>query len=183
MGWLGSLFYLISYFLLSNNTIDKGKVYYLLNIFGALFITIVSIEKNTAQPIVINIFWLYISGVSYFGLSLFQIKLSKFFLNFNLCLLIVMATGFLFYNYSYSFNILAWGSVLSFLGSFYLFSIGSIKPHSFHFYNAIAAFMIIPQMLLQGNSQVVFLEAFWLYFALSAYYKNQDSNNYICLAS
>jgi len=184
VGWVGSTVYILAYFLLTYKIIKKDKMYYLLNKVAAALIIIISIKKNTFQPIVINGLWLYIS---YLGYNNINFKLS--FLNKNVMHIVTfimigisLLIG-LIYDRDISFEVLAWFSVFAFSISYFLFSNQEIKERTFHFYNFIAAIAIIPKMYIFGNFQVVFLEVLWAMFALQAYIKSSKTNDYLTLSS
>lgn len=184
VGWVGSLIYIVSYFLLTYKIIQKDKLYYLLNKIAAFLIIVISIKKNTFQPIVINSLWLYISYLGYNKLN-YEVKfLTKYLMHTISLVLVLMIFVFYFlYNIQVSFEVLAWFSVFAFSSSYFLYSMKKINEKVFHFYNLIAALAIIPKMFLFGNYQVVILEILWALFALKAYVKNTENNNYLTLCS
>lgn len=184
LGWLGSFIYIVSYFLLSYKIIEKGKFYYLLNKLAAALIVLISISKNTLQPIIINAIWLYISYLGFYGKSLEIKYLNRYFLHITSLFFVVIALiGSYFKSASFTFEVMAWLSVFSFSVSYFLYSMNMIKEKAFHFYNLLAALSIIPKMVMFENYQVVLLEILWAFFALQAYIKNTKNDDYLTLCS
>jgi len=169
IGWIGSILYISAYFLLSNKTIEQGSLYYLLNIIAAIFVLVVSVYKNTIQPVFLNLFWAYFSYIAYkkikFRFNFIHVKI------FNLCivfLLIFSLASILISKYHLALDILAWTSVFTFVVSYYLYSMHKIELHQFNIYNLIAPLVIIPKMYVFENYQVVVLEIIWAILALKA---------------
>lgn len=184
LGWIGSIIYIVAYFLISKGKIDKDKMYYLLNMIAAVLVSIVSIAKMTIQPVFTNLFWLYVSYVSYIEKEIKFKFINKKILDFILVVMgIYSVVTFFIWDYLYCFDILAWLSVVAFVGSFYLFSIDKINTQSFHLYNIIAALSVIPKMVAFDNYQVACLEILWAIFAIKAYFKASKDREYMCLSS
>ncbi|MBL0687721.1 MAG: hypothetical protein JJV94_07895, partial [Sulfurospirillum sp.] len=163
IGWLGSILFIGAYFLLSSRIIKKDSLYYMFNIIGALFILTVSIYKNTMQPIILNLFWIYFSYVAYkknvFKYTLINVKL------FNILIFSALFFSFIsliLTQYSLTLDILAWTSVFTFVTSYYLYSTHKIELHQFNIYNFIAPLTLIPKMYVFENYQVVVLEVVWV---------------------
>jgi len=173
IGWIGSFMYILSYFLLSYNIIESGKLYYLLNKIAAALIVIISIIKSTIQPVVINSIWLYISYMGYQNKNIKIKFLNKYILHTISVLFFVFFGITFFIDIKLSFDILAWFSVFAFSVSYFLYSMKDIKEKPFHFYNFLAAISLIPKMILFTNYQVAFLETLWALFAIIAYFKNK----------
>lgn len=184
IGWIGSIIYIIAYILLAYKLIEKEKLYYLLNKIAASLIIIISLYKNTTQPIVINGLWLYISYLGYRKKKLKITFLTPLIMHFITTGMIIAAILVNFiYNFQFSFDILAWLSVFAFSSSYFLYSNDYIKENIFHLYNLTAALAIIPKMILFDNFQVVVLEVLWAIFAFQAYIKSSRNNNYLVLSS
>lgn len=183
IGWLGSFIYILSYFLLSYKIIDKGKLYYLLNKLAALLVVVISIIKNTFQPVFINAIWLYISYLGYHNKSINIKFLNKNILHWVSLVFFVFSIIAIFINIELSFDILAWFSVFGFSASYFLYSMNLLKEKAFHFYNFLAAISLIPKMIIFSNHQVVLLEALWALFALIAYIKSSKNRDYLTLCS
>ena len=183
IGWIGSILYISAYFLLTYKIISKDKLYYLINKIAAILIILISVKKNTLQPIVINSLWLYISYLGY-RKSKIKIKLLEAkFIHIISVILILISLISLFINYKISFEILAWFSVFAFSTSYFLYTTNKIKENTFHLYNFLAAITIIPKMILFNNFQVTILEVLWALFAIIAYYKSSKDDNYLTLCS
>ncbi len=184
VGWLGSIVYIIAYFLLAYKIIEKDKMYYLLNNIAALLIIIISIKKSTLQPIVINGLWLYISYLGYNKLH-YDIKfLNKYMMHIiSFAIITSSIITYFMFDSETSFDILAWFSVFAFSSSYFLFSTQKIKEKTFHLYNLMAAVAIIPKMYLFDNFQVVILEVIWALLALQAYIRSSKNKDYLTVAS
>lgn len=185
VGWIGSFVYILSYFLLAYKFIEKGKLYYFLNKVAAVLIILVSYYKNTFQPIVINVIWLYISYLGYYCKTVEIRFINKLFLHITSTLFFFIFTLLLLFSTKeLSFEVIAWFSVFAFSCSYFLFSTQKINEQTFHIYNFLAAVTLIPKMILYDNYQVVVLEFLWALFALIAYIKNsKNKNDYITLCS
>jgi hypothetical protein len=62
-GWYGAVAILFAYFLLSHHFIDRGILYQILNITGALGIVWTTLMKKDWQPLILNAFWAIV-GIS-----------------------------------------------------------------------------------------------------------------------
>lgn len=183
IGWVGSIIYILSYLLIAYNLIPKGKLYYLLNKIAAILVIIISVYKNTYQPIVINTIWLYISYLGYYKKEIQVSFLNKYIMYSVSVLFFITTFFFLLIDYKLAFDILAWFSVFSFSISYFLYSMNEIKEKIFHFYNFLAAISLIPKMLLFDNYQVASLELLWGFFALMAYVRSSKNRNYLIFCS
>ncbi len=170
IGWIGSIMYLVAYFLLSNKIIEKDKLYYLLNIVAAVLVAILSTYKNTMQSVFLNLFWGYLSYFAYinkeFKFNIISVRL------FNISISALLIVSFILLLLKKQFlalDTLAWISVFVFIVSYYLLLVNKISLQSFNIYNFIAAFIIIPKMYTFENYQVAFVQAIWAFFALKAY--------------
>ena len=64
-GWLGVVFIILAYGLISLRLVNAGNFFYiLLNILGSVGIIIEAGSKKDLQPVVLNIFWLAIAAIS-----------------------------------------------------------------------------------------------------------------------
>jgi len=61
LGWLGTLAYLLGYFLLSIHKISAGKLYHILNIAGAIGLICNALYLTDYPNIVVNVAWLAIA--------------------------------------------------------------------------------------------------------------------------
>ena len=172
IGWMGSILYVLSYFLLSRQLIKKGKTYYLLNGLAALCVVIISIYKNTYQPVAINIIWFYISYLGYNSKSIKHTIVNASFMNIVTILFIIVSLYSYYCCESFTYDILAWLSVFAFSSSYFLYVTDQITDKTFHFYNIIAALSILPKMIIFENYQVLLLEFFWVLLATSAYIRH-----------
>jgi len=180
LGWIGSILYIVSYFLLSFNYIKKGDFYYILNTIAAFLVIIISFYKNTFQSILINAIWLYISFLGYTNKEIsFKILNKKAMYIISIIFVSIFIFIFMLGKHSLSFEVLAWYSVFAFSGSYLLYSLEKIKEKAFHFFNFIAAISLIPKMFMFENYQVLVLEILWAIFALNAYIKNTKNNDYL----
>lgn len=67
LGWLGTVSYLIAYFLLSINKIKSDrKLYHVLNIIGATGLIFNALHLHDYPNLVINIAWLAIALIAIF---------------------------------------------------------------------------------------------------------------------
>ncbi len=183
IGWIGSFLYILSYFLISFDYLKVNKLYYLLNILAAAFVIVISLYKQTIQPIAINSIWLYISFLGYNNKKISFIFFHKKFLHIVSFIFLAVIIISFFYSYKQAFNVLAWFSVFSFSFSYFLFSIQRISEKLFHIYNFLAAMSLIPKMYMYDNMQVVVLESLWAFFAIKAYLAESKDNSYVALSS
>lgn len=56
-GWIGTIFVLAAYALLSTNKIENGKLYQLLNLIAALFMAIGLFPKNAWFSFALQVVW------------------------------------------------------------------------------------------------------------------------------
>lgn len=64
LGWVGVVFILVAYALVSLQIVYSGDiVYILLNILGSLGLIFSSFHKKDSQPVVLNIIWLLVAFV------------------------------------------------------------------------------------------------------------------------
>lgn len=66
IGWVGAIFVLLAYILLSINKISsKGKMYQLLNLFGAIFLIINTYFLKAYPSMFVNVVWV---GIAILGM-------------------------------------------------------------------------------------------------------------------
>ena len=63
-GWIGMIFVLIAYALLSTNKINNGKIYQLINLIAALFMAIGLFPKNAWFSFALQVIWGIIAIIS-----------------------------------------------------------------------------------------------------------------------
>lgn len=72
LGWVGTFFYLFSYFLLSIRKIKgDGLAYHIMNILGAIGLTFNALYLQDYPNVVVNIAWMIIAVVAIY---LFVVK-------------------------------------------------------------------------------------------------------------
>lgn len=169
IGWSGSILYLLSYILLAINLIDKGRVYYYLNIVAALFVIIISFEKTTYQAVVINFLWGLISFNSIYKFFKTSAPLKPAFFRFINILLLLTVTAITLLNANFGIQLFGWLSVIYFISSYFYFASNYISEKEFHIWNFLAALAIIPQLYIDQNWPVIVLEVFWAAFAVWGY--------------
>ena len=65
LGWIGTMFIIGAYGLVSFNKIEAQSILYqILNFFGAFGIILSSYRKKDIQPVILNIFWAFIAFVA-----------------------------------------------------------------------------------------------------------------------
>ena len=153
------------------------------DLVAAAFVIIISLYKQTLQPIAINSIWLYISFLGYNNIKINFMFFRKKYLHIISLLFLVLIIISFFYSYEQVFNILAWFSVFAFSFSYFLFSIQKISEKLLHMYNFLAAVSLIPKMYMYDNMQVVILEVLWAFFAIKAYIEESKDNSYVALSS
>ena len=64
-GWYGTVAIILAYALVSFSVIEAGNIWYqILNLTGALGIVVVSFNKKTYQPGVLNLIWTVIALIA-----------------------------------------------------------------------------------------------------------------------
>ena len=63
-GWIGMIFVLLAYFLLSTNKIQNGMLYQLLNLFAGIFMAIGLFPKNAWFSFMLQVIWSIVALVS-----------------------------------------------------------------------------------------------------------------------
>ena len=63
-GWIGMIFVLLAYLLLSTGKISNGVLYQLLNLFAGAFMAIGLFPKNAWFSFTLQVFWALIAIVS-----------------------------------------------------------------------------------------------------------------------
>lgn len=56
-GWVGALMILLAFYLLAEEVIEKRRLYYLMNVVGALLVTLVAYRKRAWQPVFLDGVW------------------------------------------------------------------------------------------------------------------------------
>ncbi|MFT4017512.1 MAG: hypothetical protein QM668_11160 [Agriterribacter sp.] len=70
IGWAGTFFYLLAYFLLSINKLKPNqRIYHVLNIIGAAGLTINAIYYADMPNVVANVFWGLIAIIAIFAIT------------------------------------------------------------------------------------------------------------------
>lgn len=69
-GWIGTLSYLIAYFLLTTHKLKASQsLYHILNIVGALGLTYNALVLNDYPNIIVNVVWALIAGWGIFTIQ------------------------------------------------------------------------------------------------------------------
>lgn len=64
LGWYGTLAIVSAYALLSNDVIEEGRIYHLLNLTGALGVGLVCWMRRTWQPFWLEVVWATIAIIA-----------------------------------------------------------------------------------------------------------------------
>lgn len=167
LGWLATASYLIGHIYLAVKPNYSHRIYYGLNLFGALGFVISSGVIQSWQSVVINIFWTYISFASLQGAG----KLPNFPLSRWLLIgpvFIAAAVGGLIcaVDVSLGASILGWAGTILYIFGYFLFATDSVKQWQFLSYNTIAALILLPIYGLDENWPAYALSVLWSIISL-----------------
>lgn len=162
LGWVATASYLIGHVYLALKPDYIARLYYGLNLIGAVGFIISSGAISSWQSVIINIFWAVISIAALRGASrLPTFPLSRWVL-LGPTFLAAVISGFIFIiEKNLGANILGWAGTLLYILGYYLFASESVKKWQFLVYNTIAALILLPVYYIDGNWPAFALSAIW----------------------
>ncbi|WP_440876799.1 CBU_0592 family membrane protein [Thalassotalea sp. PLHSN55] len=167
IGWLGTFIYLANHAYISFTQEWKKTIYYGANAVAAACLIVSSFFTESWQAIVINGFWLAISLALLANKDISVIKFSR---RIFYTVVVMFIASFIAYYLSQAqlnMAILGWLSAFVFSGCYLLFSQEKMLPRYYLCWNAFAAIALMPQLWIDGNWPVFYLEISWA--AISVY--------------
>jgi len=161
IGWLGASLYLCGHCYLCYKKAWNHKLYFGLNIFAAILVTVSSLIHASWQAVTINAFWAVVSIYRYCGHDLRVFPYGQKIFIRIICVFFVLIIITNLYEPKFIFPLLGWSSVFVFSAAYLLFSIGQMTALSYFLWSAYAATAILPQLWIDGNSAVFTLEVVW----------------------
>jgi len=163
LGWIGAAIYLVAYVLLTLDFLAAGSIYLMLNVLAASLVMVVSVDKASWAAFFINGAWSIVSLYSWAGgslsLSQFMLPLTRWGIGTAfLPVIVLFCSG----KISNALSILAWCSFLSYILPYVLFLGHKIGRNEFHFWNLLAATVIIPSLFVDQNWPVIAIQVFWM---------------------
>ncbi|MEM6639828.1 MAG: hypothetical protein AAF610_07985 [Pseudomonadota bacterium] len=162
IGWVGTCLYLINHGLLSFGRIERGRTYYAVNGTAAALVTVSSVSLGSSQAVVVNGFWVVVSVLGLLQISLPLLRGTQDRHLFWLCAAIAVgALAIAIQNPTLAIRVLGWSGTILFCGGYLLFAAGRMENGPFLMANAVAAFILLPVLVLDTNWPVVALESVW----------------------
>ena len=168
LGWTGTLLYLINHGYISFYNNWNKTIYYSGNGVAAILLIITSLAIGSWQAVIINLFWAAISARFLIGIVVKRPIITKQYFEYLLVLMISIALISIFLFPNWTFSILGWSSVWAFCIGYLLFSSNHLLPRYYFLYSAYAAIALLPQLWLDLNMAVFFLEIIWAMMSLYA---------------
>lgn len=176
LGWLGSTIYLVNHAYLSCVRDWKKTIYFSGNFVAALALVISSWGQQSYQAVGVNLFWLSISLMLLLNWPVRRIPASKklyyLLLIFYVVYLLVCALSSI--PWDTLIDRIAWTSTWMFGMAYLLFSAQKMRQMEYLFSNAVAAVILVPQLWLDANYPVFFLEVCWFIISLAGIVRRWD---------
>lgn len=181
LGWLGSIGILVSHSYVSVFKRDNDATYYGLNLVASLLLTIISLYKGSYFAVALNVFWMVVSGLSLAQIPLSAGVLAKRPLDAVIIALLVYLVGSALLHSQFDFVTLSWLGTITLCWAFLLLSAEKIDKFQYLFYSTFAALFLMPQLYLDNNLPMLFLEICWFFMSgyswLTRPKTNASSNN------
>lgn len=167
LGWVATASYLIGHIYMSLQPEFKARIYYSLNLIGAVGFIISSGVISSWQSVIINVFWALISVAALRGASKLPFfPLSRWVLLGPTFLAALISGIIMVANTVLGANILGWAGTLLYIIGYYLFASETVKKWQFLIYNTIAALILLPVYYLDGNWPAFGLSVVWSVISL-----------------
>ncbi|MCU7891352.1 MAG: hypothetical protein KZQ78_06955 [Candidatus Thiodiazotropha sp. (ex Ustalcina ferruginea)] len=166
IGWLGTAIYLLNYAYISLLPVWRKWIFFGGNLIAALCLILSSTVIGSWQAVAVNGFWAMISLLLLIGI---RIALPLLFIR----LIWVMAGLFgfaiilaCFKGIALTISLFGWSSVFIFCCGYLLFSAQHMAPRHYFILNTYAALALMPQLWLDNNWAVFWLEVIWASLSL-----------------
>lgn len=166
VGWTGTTLYLVAYALLASRILAAGRIYFLLNVFAAVFVAAVSVAKGSVQAIFVHGLWSVASVYGVCGVAPPLLGLRPPAVRVVVAVLVggsLIAMPWA--GLPLSVEWMAWGSVVGYTGAYVLFTAGRMAVLEFHIVNFVASAAILPVLALDANWPTFALEFAWMIVA------------------
>ena len=150
LGWFGTLLYLANYAYLAFYPRWHRPVYFSANGVAALSLVVSSAAIASWQAVGINFFWAAISVWLLIGGSFRFVRVGPSVLTVGVGLCWVAALPALFWQWQLAVAIIGWSSTFAFSAAYLLFAARRLSIGPYHLWNAYAAFVLLPQLYLDG---------------------------------
>ncbi|MEO1575151.1 MAG: hypothetical protein AAFU65_09350 [Pseudomonadota bacterium] len=162
LGWAGTTLALGNHALLSFGRIERGRPYYLVNALGAVLVTLSSLALASWQAVAVNGFWVLASAAGYLGVTIRLTPAVSVRALLAVCLVLALPAGWhAFFDPAVALRWLGWSGTVLLCGSYLLFAVDRMSQGVFLACNAVAAFSLVPVLVLDQNWPVVLLELVW----------------------
>lgn len=167
LGWLGASLYLMNHFYISFFKNFKYSKYYIVNFMAAALLVLTSFYLNSWQSVVFNLFWMIISLCGYYQISLLSFNMPLKMFKVLIVLGLLISIGAIKIDILLSIALMGWLSVFIFVIGYLSFSSKILSINLYLFLSAFAALILIPQLYLDNNIPIVFLEVCWVIISLN----------------
>ena len=175
LGWFGTCLYLINHAYLSLYSKWKRRVYYIGNLLAATALVISSSLLMSWQAVAINGFWAVISLMILCGVNLRALPVNSRRWIFMASIVVLIAVVIWWREPDKLWSLVSWGAALIFATAYLVFSAEKLAPRHYQLANVVAALMCMPQLWLDNNYAVFFLEVAWsIISAWAAYRRYQE---------
>ena len=179
VGWAGTFLYLINHAYISFYKKYNKKNYFIINLIAALCLIFSSVIHESYQSIVINFFWAIISLLLILGFELSKIPVSKKLFYVMFCSLISILIFSFFLTSYINFSLLGWSSSLVFCFSYLLFCSNKFSLRSYFLCNGYAAIALLPQLWIDNNLPVFYLEIIWALISVYGFIFHQSKTTHL----
>lgn len=171
LGWFGTTLYLLNYAYLAFYPKWKRVIYFAANGIAAISLVVSSAALASWQAVGINGFWAAISIWLLLGLGFDWVPLTRRSLEFGVLGLLLVAAGSVYWDWRLSVSWVGWSSTFAFSLAYLLFAAQKLQVRRYHFWNAYAAFVLLPQLWLDTNWPVFAMEVAWFGISVAALIK------------
>jgi len=166
VGWLGTALYILAYALLAGRVLPAGRAYFLLNVFAAVFVATVSVDKGSVQAVFVHGLWAVASVYGVCGVAPPLFGLRPAVVRVVVAAFVVGGLAAMpWVGLEASAGWMAWGAVVGYTGAYVLFTGGRMAVLEFHIVNLVASAAILPALALDANWPTFALEFIWLVVA------------------
>ena len=171
LGWFGTCLYLLNHAYLSLYAKWRPPVYYWGNFLAAAALIVSSFVISSWQAVAINGFWAVISLLMIAGVSLRALPFTSYRLWLMIGVVAAIGTFALWRSPEKVWSIISWLAAITFGLSYLLFCAERLAPRHYQVANVVAALGCMPQLWIDLNYAVFFLEFAWALISARAVYK------------
>jgi hypothetical protein len=161
LGWFGTILYLMNHAYLSFHPRWQKGVYYWGNFIAATSLVISSWLLSSWQAVAINGFWALISVLILMNVNLRALPITSRRWLLLASAVLIIALVIWWREPERLWSLCSWFAAMIFASAYLVFSAEKLAPRHYQIANVIAAILCMPQLWLDTNYAVFFLEVIW----------------------